>query len=404
MDSYREDKEYILNTYKRLPLEITGGEGLYLKDSSGRTYLDFYSGIAVNALGQRHPRVMEAIRVQMESYLHLSNYFVAPSLVNLARILVENSFASKVFFSNSGTEANEAMIKLAKKYGKEKSPSKVNFIALERGFHGRTMGGMTLTGNESNKEKFAPLMPGVRHVPLNDVDALTNAVDKDTCGIVFEVLQGEAGVKVLSEEFVRAIRELAKEHDALILVDEVQTGLMRTGRLFAHEYFDLKPDAMTLAKALGGGLPLGAMLVSERLEGVLQAGDHGSTFGGNPLAGAAGKAVMEVILEEGFQENVNAMSGFLFEGLQSLRGKYPELILDVRGLGLMIGIDAGEHAMKIRDEAMERGVLLNVTNATVIRLLPALILGEKEVELLLMTLDAVLEGLKGEQDENRRTV
>lgn len=395
MNTFREDKEYILNLYKRLPLEIVKGEGLYLYDEEGKAYLDFYSGIAVNALGQRHPKVVEAINKQLESFLHLSNYFTAPSLVNLAKTLVENSFANKVFFSNSGTEANEAMIKLAKKYGKEKSPSKVNFVALERGFHGRTLGGMTLTGNESNIEKFSPLMPGVRHVPLNDVDALIDAVDDDTCGIVFEVLQGEAGVKLLSNEFIETIKELAAKHDALILVDEVQTGLMRTGKLFAYEYFNLQPDVMTLAKALGGGLPLGAMLVSERLEGVLLPGDHGSTFGGNPLAAAAGSALLSVILEDGFEENVNRMSGLLFEGLQDLQRKYPEVILDVRGLGLMIGVDAGEYAMKIRDEAMDRGVLLNVTNSTVIRLLPALILSEKEVNLFLETLEKVLGGLKG---------
>ena len=395
MDTFREDKEYILNLYKRLPLEIVRGEGLYLYDAEGKAYLDFYSGIAVNALGQRHPKVMEAINGQLESFLHLSNYFTAPSLVNLAKTLVENSFASKVFFSNSGTEANEAMIKLAKKYGKEKSPSKVNFVALERGFHGRTLGGMTLTGNESNIEKFSPLMPGVRHVPLNDVHALIDAVDSDTCGIVFEVLQGEAGVKLLSEEFMETIKALAAKYDALILVDEVQTGLMRTGKLFAYEHFNLQPDVMTLAKALGGGLPLGAMLVSERLEGVLLPGDHGSTFGGNPLAAAAGNAIMSVILEDGFEDNVNRMSGLLFAGLQELKNKFPEFILEIRGLGLMIGIDAGEYAMMLRDEAMDRGILLNVTNSTVIRLLPALILTEKEVNLFLETLEIILKGMEG---------
>lgn len=395
MDTYSEDKEYILNLYQRLPLEIVKGEGLYLYDAEGKAYLDFYSGIAVNALGQRHPKVMEAIKSQLESFLHLSNYFTAPSLVDLAKTLVEKSFASKVFFSNSGTEANEAMIKLAKKYGKEKSPSKVNFVALERGFHGRTLGGMTLTGNELSKENFSPLMPGVRHVPLNDVDALISAVDSDTCGIVFEILQGEAGVKLLTEEFIETIKELATKYDALILVDEVQTGLMRTGKLFAYEHFNLQPDVMTLAKALGGGLPLGAMLVSKRLEDVLKPGDHGSTFGGNPLAAAAGNAIISVIMEEGLEENVNNMSGLLFTGLQELKNKFPKYILEIRGLGLMIGIDAGEYAMRIRDEAMDRGVLLNVTNSSVIRLLPALILTEKEVNLFLETLEKVLKGLEG---------
>lgn len=388
-----DDKKYVLNLYNRLPLEIIDAEGMYLTDVDGRKFLDFYSGIAVNILGHQHPKVMEAVKKQVDSYLHLSNYFVAPSTVELAKSLVENSFANKVFFANSGTEANEAMIKVAKKYGREKDPDKVNFVSLESGFHGRTIGGLSLTGNEKYKAQFAPVMPGVKHVPLNDLSALENAVDEHTCGIMFEVVQGEAGIRLVTEEFINKVKTLAQKYDVLILIDEVQTGLFRTGKLFAYEYFDIVPDIVTLAKGLGGGLPIGAMLVSERLEEVLSPGDHGTTFGGNPVAAAAGKALLDIILENDFQEHIHHMSQLLFKELIKLQQKYPTIILEVRGLGLMIGVDVGIHAAKIKDAAFKKGVLLNVTGKSVIRLLPAFVVEEKDIQLFLDTFEEVMEEL-----------
>ena len=393
MACVKEDREYVLNLYNRLPLSIDHGKGMYLYDEDGREYLDFYSGIAVNSLGHQHPRIMEAMKEQLASFTHLSNYFCAPSQVKLARLLVQNSFAGKVFFANSGTEANEAMLKLARKYGQGISVKKTRFVSLERGFHGRTFGGMSLTGNDSYKVQFGPTMEGITHIPLNDVDALKKAVDENTCGIIFEIIQGEGGLKGVSEEFMEAVKETARKFKALILVDEVQTGLMRTGKLFAHEYFDITPDAMTLAKGLGGGLPIGAMLVHERLENVLQPGDHGSTFGGNPVAAAAGSALMEVILPVDFRERVEARSRYLLTKLNYLKEKYPLIITDIRGRGLMIGLEVGAYAERIRNDALKMNLLLNVTGKTVLRLLPALIVEEKDIDLFGEVMDDVLSAM-----------
>lgn len=391
MNRLEEDERYILPVYGRLTPEIVRGEGMYLFDKNGKKYLDFYSGIAVNILGQRHPKILEAINHQMEAYLHLSNYFASGSSVRLAKRLVDHSFASKVFFANSGTEANEAMIKLARKYGVSKNPEKHGFVAVSAGFHGRTLGGLSLTGTDKYKTQFGPLLTGVSHVPLNDPDALEAAVTDATCGIILEIIQGEGGVRAITREFAQKITELSARHDALVLVDEVQTGLMRTGTLFAYEQYPLQPDVLTLAKGLGGGLPLGAMLVGEKVEGVLLKGEHGSTFGGNPLACAAGEAVLEVITGEGFKEQVAVMSERLTAGLHALAKKYPEKLGEIRSYGLMIGVEAGDKALALRDIALTKGLLLNVTSGTVLRLLPALILTQEDIALFLELLEASLK-------------
>lgn len=388
-----EDKNYVLNLYNRIPLEIIDAEGMYLYDKEGRKYLDFYSGIAVNTLGHKHPAIMNAIKEQMNSFMHLSNYFAVPSQIALAKKLVENSFASKVYFANSGAEANEAMLKLARKYGQRSHEEKIGFVSVERGFHGRTMGSMSVTGNEKYKAQFGKSLQETVHVPINDVDALRSAVDENTCGIIFEIIQGEGGLMEVSEEFISAIREEAKKHDALILVDEVQTGLMRTGKLFAHEYYSFTPDAMTLAKGLGGGLPIGAMLVHERVKDVLVPGDHGSTFGGNPVACAAGDALLSVILEDEFKDEILKKSRYLRRKLEFLMEKYPLVISEIRGKGLMLGLVTGNHAERIKQTALEHQLLLNVTGNEVIRLLPALIVSKEEIDLFTETMDDVLSGI-----------
>ena len=388
-----EDRNYVLNLYNRIPLEILRGEGMYLFDREGNRYLDFYSGIAVNTLGHRHPMILAAIREQMESFLHLSNYFTSPSQVSLAKKLVENSFADKVYFANSGAEANEAMLKLARRYGQRFQEEKTRFVSVDRGFHGRTMGSLSVTGNGKYKDQFGKSLQDVVHIPLNDVDALREAVDENTCGIIIEVIQGEGGLRQVSEEFIAAIREEAEKHHALILVDEVQTGLMRTGHLFAHEAYDLTPDAMTLAKGLGGGLPIGAMLVHESVKDVLKPGDHGSTFGGNPVACAAGDAMLSVLLEDGFQEELKEKSRYLREGLEVLMDRHPLVIREIRGQGLMLGLVAGEHAERVKERALEHQLLLNVTGGEVVRLLPALIVSRGEIDLFLKIMDDVLSGI-----------
>ena len=391
MSQREEDERYILPVYGRLHPEIVRGEGMYLYDATGKKYLDFYSGIAVNTLGHGHPKIMAALSKQMGAYLHLSNYFTSETSVRLAKRLVEASFASKVYFANSGTEANEAMIKLARKYGVAKNPLKHDFVAIDGGFHGRTLGGLSMTGNLKYKTQFGPLLTGVTHIPQNDLDALEAAVTDATCGIILEIIQGEGGVRAITPEFAEKIKELARRHDALILVDEVQTGLMRTGKLFAYEHYDLTPDVVTLAKGLGGGLPLGAMLVGATVADTLLKGEHGSTFGGNPMACAAGDAVLEVITQPDFAEQVHQMSNLLVTGLRTLSGKYPDKIGEVRSYGLMIGVDVGEKALELRDVAQGKGLLLNITAGTVLRLLPALILTQGDVELFLELLGASLE-------------
>ena len=391
MSQRDDDQRYILPVYGRLAPEIVRGEGMYLYDTDGKKYLDFYSGIAVNTLGHGHPMIMAALTKQMEAYLHLSNYFTSGTSVRLAKQLVEASFATKVFFANSGTEANEAMIKLARKYGVSKNPAKHCFVGVAGGFHGRSLGGLSLTGTEKYKTQFGPLLTGITHVMQNDLEALEAAVTDNTCGIMLEIIQGEGGVRSITPEFAQKVQELAQRHDALILIDEVQTGLMRTGKLFAYEHFPLKPDVLTLAKGLGGGLPLGAMLVGEKAEGILLPGEHGSTFGGNPLACAAGEAVLTVITAEGFADHVNQMSELLVAGLEALALKHPGKIGEIRSYGLMIGVEVGDQALALRDIALTKGLLLNVTAGTVIRLLPALILTKNDIELFFQLLESALE-------------
>lgn len=390
MNLLRLDAEVVLPLYKRMPLEIEKGEGNYLIDVNGKKYLDFASGIAVNALGYQHPAVIEAVRDQMSRFMHVSNYITSKPVVELSKLLVAHSFASKVFFANSGTEANEAMLKLAKKFGQGIHKNKTKLIALHGGFHGRTLGSMSLTGNTTYKSQFEPLMPGVVHVPINDIQALEKAMDESVCGIFIELVQGEAGVHLLTQAFAKAVEKAARENQALILLDEVQTGLMRTGKLFAYEHYDLTPDAMTLAKALGGGLPLGAMLVSQKLESVLEAGEHGSTFGGNPVSAAAGLAVIKELLNEKNQNHVVSIANYLKKELTARQKKYPDKIKSVRGMGLMLGIELFENAQIFKEMALANGLITNTTAKNVVRLLPPLTINTHEVNQFLKVLDIYL--------------
>ncbi|WP_353892311.1 aspartate aminotransferase family protein [Proteinivorax hydrogeniformans] len=390
---FSEDKDYILNLYNRNNLHIKKADGCYLYDESGKKYLDMFSGIAVNNLGQKHQEVTDAILRQLECYSHLSNFFVSEPVVNLAKLLVNNSFASKVFFSNSGAEANEAAIKLARKYGRSKNSDKTEIVTFYNSFHGRTTGGMTLTGQPKYKDNFAPVLPQIKHVRFNDLTDIESTVSNKTCAVFIELIQGEGGIRELSSEYVRKLKNLAEKHDFLIIIDEIQTGLCRTGEIFAHQEFNLTPDVVTIAKALGGGLPLGAMLVNEKLENVLVPGDHGSTFGGNPVACAAGEAVLQVISEQGFKNEVKTKGRYLVEKLNGLKEKYPNVILDIRGKGLMIGLDVGEQANIIKQKAFSKGLLLNVTSGSVVRLLPPLIISFNQIDEFTDKLEFILEEL-----------
>jgi predicted acetylornithine/succinylornithine family transaminase len=393
MDLFELDQKYILNTYKRMPLEIVKAKGSYLYDEKNNKYLDMFSGIAVSSLGHLHPKIIRAMKDQMKKNLHLSNYFVSRPLVDLAEGLVKNSFASKVFFTNSGAEAIEASIKLARKYGKSIDQNKFKIVALTESFHGRTMGGLSLTAQYKYQEPFLPLLPGVTYVKRNDVTELKNAMNDDVCAIFIEMIQGESGIQVLTEEFIDELISSAKTHQILVVADEIQTGLLRTGKLFAYEHTKLIPDILTLAKSLGGGLPLGAMLVSQSLENVLKAGDHGTTFGGNPLAAASGLASFQILSNESMILEVQEKSKWLFQELNQLKSKY-SIIKEIRGKGLMIGVEVGEFAEQIKREAFAKNVLLNITNQTVIRLLPPLNISYKDLKVFLNTFENVLITLK----------
>lgn len=390
MTLHELDQTYILNTYHRLPLTITKAKGSYLYDQTGEKYLDMYAGIAVSSLGHSNHAIMGAIKKQMKKHLHLSNYFVSEPVVTLAQKLVEHAFPSQVFFTNSGTEAIEASIKLVRKWGKSIDPEKQEMIALHESFHGRTMGGLSLTGQPKYQNAFAPLLSGVKHIERNNINALRTAVSDKTCAIYLEMIQGESGIEPLHFEYIEEVIKLAKRYNFLVVADEIQTGLMRTGKLFAYQHTKLVPDILTLAKSLGGGIPLGAMLVSSHLTGVFQRGDHGSTFGGNPLACQMGLASFDVLSSTKMEQKVEQSSEFLFNQLYALKSKYP-IILDIRGKGLMIGIDVGKHASKIQEEALKLGVLLNVTHQTVIRLLPPLNIKDKDLLIFLKVFEDIIK-------------
>ncbi|MTI65182.1 MAG: acetylornithine/succinylornithine family transaminase [Firmicutes bacterium] len=389
----REDKEYLLNVYKRMDLIISKGKGCYLYDNNGKKYLDMFSGIAVNNFGHTNKQIISKINEQANNFIHLSNYFVSKPIVNLAKLLVDNSFASKVFFTNSGTETIEATIKLVRKYGKSFSADKYRILSAYNSFHGRTCGGLSLTGQDKYKKDFSPLLPGVEHFNFNDINDLKSKVNKEVCAVYIEIIQGEGGIKETSKEFIDELVKLSKEYNFLIVVDEIQTGLARTGKLFAYEHLNFKPDILALAKSLGGGLPIGAMLVSKDLENIFTYGDHGSTFGGNPVAASVGEFIVENISNSNFIKEINYKSDKLLSNLNSLKEKYPNIIKDVRGKGLMIGVDVGEYSSEIKKQALNNNLLLNVTNNTIIRLLPPLTITEDEIKEFLNIFETVLNSI-----------
>ena len=390
---YEQDKKYILNTYNRLDLIIEKGEGSYVFDINGNKYLDMYSGISVNNLG--HDKgIVEAIIKQASKYMHLSNYFVSEPVVNLAKMLVENTFASKVFFTNSGTESNEAAIKLCRKYGKQSNENKYELLSAYNSFHGRTTGALALTGQEKYQKNFMPLISGVSHFKYNDIEDLRAKVNENTCGLFLEIIQGEGGIVQISKEFIDEVVKLSKKYDFLIVIDEIQAGMGRTGDLFAYEQYDFTPHIVTISKSVGGGIPLGAMLVSEDVENVLQPGDHGSTFAANPVSCAGGEYVMNKLVNTDLCNEVKSKGNCLINKLNNLKEKYPHIIKEVRGRGLMIGIDVGQYTNDIKKIAQENRLLLNSTNNTIIRLLPSLCITTDEINEFLTIFEKILKEVK----------
>jgi acetylornithine aminotransferase len=380
---------HVADTYGRYPLVAAGGEGCWLTDVDGKKYLDFLAGVAVNNLGHCHPKVVAALREQAGTLLHCSNFYHIPRQIELAELLCEHSFGDRVFFCNSGAEANEAALKLVRKYSTETyGANRFEVITALASFHGRTIAGISATGQEKVKAGFAPLLPGIKHVPFDDIEALRDAVTPNTCAIMLEPVQGEGGVNLPSPGYLRAVRELCDEHRLLLVFDEVQVGCGRTGSLFAYQQEGVEPDVMTLAKALAGGPPIGAMVFKEKHAAALGPGTHGSTFGGNPLMAAAGVAAFRVLLEDGILSNCLAMGDYLRQQLETLKAKY-NFVVDVRGRGLMLGMELSIEGGEMVKTALQRGLLINCTVGKVLRFVPPLIVGKEEIDQMI----SILEGI-----------
>ena len=391
-DIIKDAQSFLMNTYSRQPLVLVKGRGTTVYDSDGREYLDFVAGVAVNNLGHCHPKVVVALQKQAQRLMHVSNHFHIEAQVALGKELVRNSFADKAFFCNSGTEAIEAAIKLSRRYSREIiKKDRFEVITMFGSFHGRTYGAVSATAQEKFHQGFEPMVPGFRYVPFNDSKAVEDAVTDKTCAILVEPVQGEGGVKVPSPGYLKALRKICDEHQLLLVLDEIQTGMGRTGRLFAYEHEGITPDIMALAKGLGSGMPVGALLATDKASQAFVPGTHGSTFGGNPLACAAGLASLEALLEDNIIiQNVEALGKHFMDGLRSLKAKYP-FIKDVRGQGLLIGMELDFEGKEIVTECLKQGFLINCTVNTVLRFMPPLIISEEEIDQLIDALDGIFQ-------------
>jgi acetylornithine/N-succinyldiaminopimelate aminotransferase len=384
----------LMSTYARIPVAFTKGQGVRLWDQDGREYIDFLAGIAVTALGHSHPRVVESLKNQAEKIFHTSNLYQIEPQIALAEMLVAHSFAQKVFFCNSGTEANEGAIKLARRYAVERfGPERTTILAMKNSFHGRTLGSLSATGQEKFQKGFGPLVPGFRFVPFNDLEALDCQWDDTVCAVFLEPIQGEGGICVPDPSYLSEVKIRCRDRQALMILDEVQTGLGRTGTLFAYEPFRVEPDIMTLAKALGNGLPVGALLTTDEVAQAFKPGSHAATFGGNFLVTAVAQTVLSVILEEGFLARVRQTGEFFKTGLQTLKEKCPQII-EVRGLGLLLGLALDRPGKPLVDACLSRGFLINCTQDTILRFTPPLIIDEASIQVLLQALEDLLKRLE----------
>lgn len=384
----KSDK-YIMKTYGRYPIVPVKGSGCTLWDADGKEYLDFLGGVAVNNLGHCHPKVVAALQKQAAELIHCSNYYQIPQQIDLAELLCSHSFADKAFFCNSGAEANEAAIKLARKYSRDThGPERYEIITATDSFHGRTMATVSATGQEKVQRFFDPLLHGFKHVPFDDAAALEAAVTPNTCAVMLEPIQGEGGMNMPSPGYFQAVREICDRHGLLLIFDEVQVGMGRTGTLFAYEHFGVTPDIMTLAKALAGGAPIGTMLAKDVYAAAFVPGTHGSTFGGNPLVCAAAIATVRTILEDGLLNRCEEIGEYLTGELEALGKKY-SFVKEVRGVGLMIGMSLAIPGADIVKKGHERGVLLNVTHDTVLRFVPPLVVTKQEIDAMIAILDGI---------------
>ena len=383
---FKKEEEILLKTYKRIPIEISHGEGVYLFSEDGKKYLDFFSGLAVNALGYGNKNIIQAIEEQIRKYIHLSNYYINSSQIELAKRLVKYSGLSKVFFANSGTEAVEASLKLIRKYF---GPVK-KIITFSNAFHGRTYGSLSLSGKEKFKKYFTPLLPNIIQLDFNNCEQLEKSVNENTAAIYLEFIQGEGGIQVASNQFVEKLIELRVKYGFALVADEVQSGIGRTGKPFAYNHYEIAPDMVIVAKAIGGGLPLGVLITNNKFENVFQSGDHGSTFGGNPVACAAGLVVLNEVFESGLMNKVAELGEYFKSELNALREKYIQKITEVRGFGFMLGVELSEPCANIIYVFREKGILVNCTNDKVIRILPPLISTKENIDYFLAAFSKIL--------------
>ncbi len=380
MDILKVEKEFFLNVFTRFPIDVEKGRGVYLYDKDGTCYLDFLAGIAVNALGYNHPDILKAIKKQMDRFLHLSNYFITDIQTELARKLINITPFDKLFFSNSGTEAIEGLLKIVKKWGHLQGKKQI--IAFEGSFHGRTTGALSITMQEKYKKNFLPLLPDVVMVPFNDVDAFNQAIGDDTAAVIYEGITGEGGVRPVSDFMINAFRKGRDKYGFLLIADEIQTGVGRTGYFYYFEKEELIPDAIASAKGLGGGLPLGSFMVSEKLAEVLNKGEHGTTYGGNPLACATGLAAVNVISDRLFLDHVQRVGSYFKNNLYELAAEFSDVITDIRGEGLMLGVEVidDKHARQILQTAIENGLIFNTAGGNTLRFIPPLIVEEAHID------------------------
>ncbi len=390
MNTIEKTDKYVFNTYSRIQKVFVKGRKSTLWDEDGKSYTDFLAGIAVCSLGHCHPAVTEAVCNQAKELIHVSNlYYTAPQ-AELARLLVEKSFADRVFFANSGAEANEAAIKLARRYFNEKGQNdRFKIITMEQSFHGRTMATLSATGQEKIRKGFDPIVDGFIYVPFNDIDSLKKNIDNSICAVMLEPVQGEGGVIPADPDYLKSVRKICDDNGILLIFDEVQSGMGRCGRLFAHEIYNIKPDIMTLAKALGNGLPIGAMLASEKAAKGFSPGSHATTFGGTPLVTSAAIEVVKIISEPEFLKQCREKGAYLRERLGSLKEKHNS-IKEIRGKGLLVGMEINGDAGKIVSECMNKGFIINAIQGRILRFAPPLVITKEEIDGLIKVLDSVL--------------
>lgn len=362
-------EDFVLPTYTVLPICLVRGKGSYVWDLEGKQYLDFFPGWAVSGLGHCHPSVVSAVKSQSTKMLHISNNFLNLKQAHLAKTIAEHSFPSRSFFCNSGAEAIEAAVKFARRYGKDRG--RYEIVTMKRSFHGRTLAALTATGQVKYHDGFDPMPEGFQYAEFNNIEALEQVISKKTAAIIIEPVQGEGGVNVATKEYMRYVRHFCDKNDVLLIFDEVQTGMGRTGTMFAYQQYGIEPDLMTLAKSLGGGVPIGALVVHDRLKNALVAGTHASTFGGNPLVAAAALAVFKTIKKERLLDNVQVMGTYLRERLLQLKEKH-SFIKEVRGLGVMLGVECTKDASPIVAAALKKGLYINCTQTNVLRIVPAI--------------------------------